>query len=68
MSTGKSIAGDIFTPLHTFQEKGVARTLRDAQVGTDRREQVRGKYVVHREEISLFREALELLEVWLNHG
>src|SRR2546430_8789728 len=33
MSTGKSIAGDFFTALNTFQEKGVARTLRDAQVG-----------------------------------
>ena len=68
MRAGKRIPRDFFASFNAFEEKRVARALRDAQVGTHGRQQIRGKYVVDRDEVSLLRETLELLEVGLHHG
>ena len=68
MRTREGIARDFFAAFDAFQEKRVARALRDAQVGAYRSQQVRGKYIVNGDEVSLFREALEFAEVRLNHG
>src|SRR2546421_8053965 len=43
------------------------RTLCDPQVRADRRQQIRGKNVVNRDEVSLLREALKFTEVRLDH-
>src|SRR5260370_39706258 len=65
---GESVASDFFTALDALEKEGVARTLGDAQIGTDGRQQIRGKNIVDRDEIALFGEALEFAEVRLDHG
>src|SRR5260370_8540702 len=68
MGAGKRIAGDVFGALDAFEQEGIAGALRDAQIGADRRKQIRGKNVVHRNEISLLCEALKFAEVRSDHG
>ena len=68
MSAGEGVASDFLAAFDAFKKKRVARTLRNAQIGTDGREQIRGTYVVDRDEVPLFRETLEFAEVRLNHG
>src|SRR5205807_4734816 len=68
MSASERIARDFLAAFYAFQEKRVPRALRDAEIGAHRGQKVGGKYIVNRDEVSLFRETLEFAEVGLNHG
>ena len=68
MGAGKRVARDFFAAFHAFQEERIPRALRDPQIGADGRQQIRGKHVVHGNEIPLFGQALKFAEVRLDHG
>src|SRR6266852_84772 len=54
--------------LRRNEKGGVSRTLRDTKICADGGQQVRGKNMVNRDEVALFREALKFAEVRLDHG
>src|ERR1700756_339511 len=68
MRACKRVAGDFFSALDAFEQEGIARTLRDAQISADRRQQIGGEHVVNRNEVALFGEPLKFTEVRANHG
>ncbi len=59
MRARKGVAGDFFSAFDTFEKEGVTGALGDAQIGADGSQQIRGKNVVDRDEVTLFRETLE---------
>src|ERR1700674_1708143 len=63
----KRVARDSFAAFNALQKKRVPRTLRDSQIGADGRQQICGKHVIDRDEVSLLREALKFTEVRLDH-
>src|SRR6267143_176181 len=62
------VTRDFFAALHTLEKEGVLSTQGDSQIGADRRQQIRGKNVVDRDEVALFRKALKFTEIRLDHG
>ncbi len=67
MRARKGVAGDFFAAFDAFEKEGVPCTLGDAQIGANGSQQIGGKNVVDRDEVTLFRETLEFAEVRLDH-
>ena len=68
MRAREGVARDFLSALDAFKEEGIARALGDSQIGADGSQQIRGKNIVDRDEVALFREALKFAEVRLDHG
>src|SRR5207247_6980896 len=68
VSARKCVARDFFAALDALEKEGVPRTLGDAQIGADGSQQIRGKNIGDRDEVTLFREAPKFSEVRLDHG
>ena len=65
---GKSVPRNFLAAFHAFEKERVPGALCDSKIGAHGCEQVRGKYVVNGDEVSLLSETLEFAKVRLNHG
>src|SRR5438552_4885850 len=63
----KGVARDFLAAFHAFEKEGIPRALGNPQVGADRCQQIRGKNVIDRDKVALFRETLKFAEVRLDH-
>jgi len=54
--SSKSVAGNFLTAFDTLQQEGVTRALCDSKISADRRQEIGGKNVIDRDEVSLFGE------------
>src|SRR6267143_123482 len=64
----KCITRDFFAAFNAFKKEGIPRALGDSQIGADGSQQIRGKNIVDRDEVALFRKALKFTEARLDHG
>ena len=67
MRAGKRVARDFFAALNAFQQEGIARALRNPQVGAYGREQVRGEHIEDGNQVPLLGQALKFAKVRLDH-
>jgi hypothetical protein len=62
----EGVTRDLFAAFDAFEQKGVARLTRKAQVRGNRREQIGRERGVHGNQIAAARETRKFLEVWLD--